>query len=166
MCIRDRVYSNTCLITAGDADGLHLAAGTATVVNCTFVNNGMNGIKWVAGAVAITNSIIWGHMTADLSGFGAGQLANVGYSAFAVPNTQHSVNGCITNNPLFVNAAMNDYRLQTKPVASLAINVGFNDLSWMTAGKDLDGQPRIRGGIIDMGAYETVPPKGTVFLLR
>lgn len=56
------VYSNTCL-AAGYADGLHLAAGMATVANCTFAYNRTSGIsgigiQYVGGTVAITNSIM------------------------------------------------------------------------------------------------------------
>ena len=54
-------------------------------------------------------------------------LLSVGYSAFAVPNTMDDVNGCTTNNPLFVNTATNDYRLQK---GSPCINRGLKQ-DWM-----------------------------------
>ena len=60
-------------------------------------------------------------------------------------------------NPLFVNNT-DDFRLQT---TSPAINAGnhalFNGLSESNAGAstDLDGNARLQGGAIDLGAYET-----------
>jgi hypothetical protein len=158
------VYSNKCL--AANADALYLAGGAATMVNCTFAYNNAVGVLYGGGAVAMTNCIVWGHTTADLNNFG-GQLANVGYSAFALPATQHGVNGCLTNDPLFVSAVSNDFRLQFKPVLSPASNRGTNGLGgWMLGYTDLDGQRRIQAGTIDMGAYEVIPPRGTLIVLR
>jgi parallel beta-helix repeat protein len=62
-----------------------------------------------------------------------------------------SGNGCITNNPQFVNAPAGNLRLQP---GSPCRNVGGN-LVWMNSSVDLDGHPRISDGIVDMGAYES-----------
>jgi hypothetical protein len=174
-CLVSRNYD-----AANAIGGLGLQAGTATVVNCTFANNGSNGVRYVAGTVAITNSIIWGHTAADLTNFPAstlGVLSNVGYSCFGKvygTNVAGNVAGvmvdnsnCITNDPLFAGAATNNFRLQIRPTPSPCINAGLNDLSWMTSGMDLDGQPRIQNGTVDMGAYENFgPSRGTLFLFR
>jgi hypothetical protein len=61
-----------------------------------------------------------------------------------------SGSGNISSDPLFVNAAAGNYRLQA---SSPCINTGTNE-SWMTGATDLDGTPRIVGGTVDMGAYE------------
>ncbi|MCW5979065.1 MAG: right-handed parallel beta-helix repeat-containing protein [Bryobacteraceae bacterium] len=53
-------------------------------------------------------------------------------------------------DPLFVNAANGDYRLS---LASPAINKGFNAAPNLPA-TDIDGNPRIQLGTVDMGAYE------------
>jgi hypothetical protein len=68
-------------------------------------------------------------------------------------------NGIVLNgDPLFVDTANGDYRLS---FCSPAINMGSNacyspdslpDLSGITT--DLDGNPRIHDGIVDLGAYE------------
>ena len=63
------------------------------------------------------------------------------------------VDNIITNNPEFVDAAFGNYRLES---FSPCIDAGTN-MSWMTGDTDLDGNPRIIGGIVDMGAYEFVP---------
>jgi hypothetical protein len=187
-CNSGTLLLRNCLVSgnydaANAIGGLNLIAGTATVVNCTFANNGTNGVRWVAGVASITNSIIWGHTLADLTNFPAstgGVLSNVGYSCFgkvygkgygdstAVMANDNPNSHCITNAPIFVNAAAGNYRLLTKPVLSPGIDAGlFYGLSgWMLGDTDLDGARRKQGPNIDMGAYETVPPKGTVILLR
>ncbi|WP_052733084.1 right-handed parallel beta-helix repeat-containing protein, partial [Hymenobacter terrenus] len=60
-------------------------------------------------------------------------------------------------NPLFNNpstARTADFTLKTSP-ASPAINAGVNDKLSPT---DLAGNPRVSGGTVDMGAYETPAP--------
>jgi autotransporter-associated beta strand protein len=169
---------------ANRTDGIFMNAGTSLVVNCTFANNNTIGLRYVGGTVAVTNSIIWGHTVADMTNFPAsvgGVLSNVAYSCFgkvhgrgfgdstAMMANDYANSRCITNNPLFVDAAAGNFRLKSTTWAtqSLGINAGFNDLSWMTYGKDLDGQPRILNATVDMGAYENaIPSKGTVLLFR
>jgi hypothetical protein len=61
--------------------------------------------------------------------------------------------GNITNAPLFVDANnWADLRLLPD---SPCIDAGNND--YVTSLTDLDGNPRIQNGIVDMGAYEFVP---------
>jgi hypothetical protein len=59
--------------------------------------------------------------------------------------------GNITNDPLFVNYAGGNLRLQSN---SPCINRGINQ-DWMAGSTDLDGNPRIRRSRVDMGAYES-----------
>lgn len=57
--------------------------------------------------------------------------------------------GNITNAPLFMDFAGRNCRLQS---ISPCVNAGTN--SSVIGDKDLDGNPRIRGGTVDMGAFE------------
>src|SRR5207244_648682 len=65
---------------------------------------------------------------------------------------------CITNSdPLFVDAAAGDFHLQTN---SPCINAGYN--GDVATGTDLDGNPRIAGGTVDIGTYEVQVPASVI----
>ena len=61
--------------------------------------------------------------------------------------------GNITNDPAFVNLTNGNFHLQA---TSRCINAGNN--SYVTNANDLDGNARIVGGTVDMGAYEYETP--------
>lgn len=61
--------------------------------------------------------------------------------------------GCFTNAPQFVNPDAGDFHLQSN---SPCINSGNNAYVFSTT--DLDGNPRIVGGTVDVGAYEYQSP--------
>ena len=65
--------------------------------------------------------------------------------------------GTITNAPLFVSLAGGDFHLQTN---SPCINSGNN--SYVTLTNDFDGNPRIRGDTVDIGAYEYQTPTSVI----
>ena len=117
-------------------------------------------IVHTAGAVGVTNCIVWGHAVADATNFPAG---SIGYSLLAIPNL-HGVNNCITNAPVLMGA--NDYRLREKP-PSPGIDVGLSGLTgWMLGDTDLAGARRLQGAAIDMGAYESSPPRGSRIIIQ
>ena len=62
-----------------------------------------------------------------------------------------SGNGNISSDPQFVDSANGNYRLK---YSSPCINTGTNQ-DWMANAVDLDGNPRIINGRVDMGAYES-----------
>ena len=128
--------------------------GDPTMYNLTIVACG-TGVRsyfsgYADGKGGLSNSIVWNCVN-SLSIEGSSTL-DVGYSdiqgAGAWPGE-----GNIMSDPLFVDPALVDYRLQA---ASPCISAGTN-MSWMAGAVDLKGHDRIIGGAVDMGAYEFAP---------
>jgi hypothetical protein len=65
--------------------------------------------------------------------------------------------GNFTNAPIFVNPLEGDFHLQSN---SPCISAGRNAI--IRTSTDLDGNPRIRGGVVDVGAYEFQNPASII----
>jgi hypothetical protein len=146
------LYGNTAYTGGG-------GAAYGVLVNCTVVSNsqtqhGYGGGGGVLGSVA-KNCIIYYNNSSNGS-------SNYYYLAF--PSTPFLTNCCtfplpssgvgnITNAPNFIDLAGGNFHLQTN---SPCINAGTN--SFTATGTDLDGNPRIVGIAVDMGAYEYQGP--------
>jgi predicted outer membrane repeat protein len=117
------------------------------VTNCTFSNNSAplgGGIYHYDCSSTVVNSILYGDSGGELYGVAT---ATVTYS-----NVQGGWpgDGNIDADPLFVNAAGRDLHLQ---LGSPCIDAGNN--AAVSTSTDPDGNPRIQGVAVDMGAYET-----------
>jgi hypothetical protein len=141
------IYSNRVLTADGFGGG-----GTSfecKLVNCTIVNNyssGDGGGIESGGDTLVLNSIVYGNVAA---GSNPNFTGSVTFSNSCCPDTTHGVAGNITDAPSFIDETSENYRLLS---VSAGINMGNN--SFVTELTDLDGNNRIVGGTVDMGAYE------------
>jgi hypothetical protein len=150
----DAVLTN-CLIVDNSATGLEPPGGgtyDCYLNNCTVMYNTNSG---VVGHGA-TNSIIYNNTVTNFSltyaEFGINLRNCCTYGTLPSSGSY----GNITNVPLFVNAG-SDFHLQSN---SPCINAGNN--AFVSIATDFDGNPRIQGGTVDMGAYEYQTPTSVI----
>jgi hypothetical protein len=164
---------NRCILM-GNSAAYGGGACACTLNNCTLTgNSGMQG----GGArdCALNNCTLTGNSATDYGGgvyFGTLNNCIVYYNTSQQDQAQANYSGasinysCTTppggvgnfdNPPLFLDPANGNLRLQSN---SPCINAGLN--AYAPAGLDLDGNLRIVGGTIDIGAYEFQSPQSAI----
>lgn len=142
-----------CLLTGNDG---YAVSGGDTLVNCTLVGN-TNGIV----DSAADNCIIYGNDTQGGANYvSEGEIGTLVLENCCTTPDPAGVNGSvgnITNQPAFVDSASGDFHLQSE---SPCINSGNN--TYIASATDLDGNPRIKGGTVDIGAYEFQTPSSVI----
>ena len=153
---------NSCLVSHNASDdGSAVYLNHSRLFNCTIVSNSSSGvyigIDWYYNSPSdVKNCISYYNKFGDI--FSDDDDVECDYCC---ANAVMKGTGNFTNNPEFIAAAQGDYRLES---FSPCIDTGTN-MSWMWTATDLDGNPRIIGGIVDMGAYEFVPEPVTIYYL-
>lgn len=141
---------NNCTLVGNSAEmGWGGAAFTSRLNNCTLVGNvarHADGKGGGAYSCTLKNSIIYYNYSAVASNYGDSTLDY----CCTTPVPTNGV-GNIDPEPLFVDIAGGNLHLQPD---SPCINAGNN--AFVTNSTDLGGNPRLSGGIVDMGAYEFV----------
>ena len=173
--ITNNTISNNTAFSNGGGVNLYYE-GTVTLTNNTISNNTADsngGGIWLwlmtnFDSADIYNNIIWNnsageegndlYIDKDLDGYYLPYVINffnndfdqsVSGTYLNLPYTLYSSN--LDNiDPLFVNTFSGDYHLQ---VGSPCINTGFND-ALQLPDTDMDGEPRIMDGVVDIGADE------------
>jgi parallel beta-helix repeat protein len=139
--------------------GVYLAGGV--LENCTIATNsaGLNGGGVFRAAGAVTNCIVYFNTALTDPNY-AGTNTAIAYSCTTplVTNT-----GNIAADPLFMNAATNNFRLRKD---SPCIDKGLVNPAWMAGATDLAGEPRLANKSVDMGAYETRISAGSLVVVR
>ena len=155
----------------------------STLINCTMIGNAANGVlPWEGSGGGVTdctvyNSTLIGNFAAGSGGgaFHEGPFGCILNNCIIYYNTGGDCDGgtlnycCttmlpvsgagnFTNAPLFVDTNnWSNLRLESK---SPCINAGLN--AYVVGATDLDGNPRISGGTVDLGAYEFQNPASTI----
>ncbi|HEX4264700.1 MAG TPA: choice-of-anchor Q domain-containing protein [Verrucomicrobiae bacterium] len=150
-CWRSTLYN--CILT-GNQGGDGGGAYQSYLYNCTVTGNSAVYGGGVDSCI-VMNSIVYNNTTSWMGpNYYATQFdgpMTLNYCCTApLPTTGV---GNISVDPLFVNAGSGDIHLQS---GSLCINSGYN--TYVNTNVDYDNNPRIRGGTVDIGAYEFQTP--------
>jgi len=146
---------NNCIITGNSATYAGAVVGSA-LTNCTLVGNIGAGIYIGEGGggadySTLNNCIIYYNSLPAQPDYNDNTLT------YCCTMPDPGGVGNITNAPLIVNWVGGDFHLQSN---SPCINAGNN--ACVAATTDLDGNPRIKGGTVDMGAYEYQTPTSVI----
>lgn len=150
---------------AGCTDGIAVNDGAPTIVNDTIANNA-HGLYGFTGSPMLANTIITSNATGvfvDPDGAATPALSHcctfgngVNFSGMSDP-TGTSAN--IGTDPLLASIIYGDLHLQP---GSPCIGSGDDAVAPQPGSRDIDGQGRVYGGHIDIGADESVGTSHTV----
>jgi hypothetical protein len=151
---------NNCVLSSNSASGFGGGFGGGvdgcTLYNCTLTGNSATqygGGAWGESYAHTLNNCI-AYFNSAPSG---ANYANADLNYCCTTPLPPSGMGNLTAAPLFVDYIGGNLRLQS---SSPCINAGNN--SYFTNAADLDGNSRISGGIVDIGAYEFQWPLLTI----
>ena len=126
-------------------------AYVSTLVNCTVVRNTAyddGGLGGAGGGGIASGSLLNSIIVQNTAPYGTPNYWGGGM-AYCCTSPHPGGVGNIADDPVFVDYAGGNYRLQTN---SPCINAGTNGPP--DASVDLDGRPRVVDGVVDMGTYE------------
>ncbi len=138
---------NNCAVIGNRATNSGGGVYSGSLHNCTVAANSAAVNGGASGCSAI-NSILYFNEAATNPNYGRSEFGSTLSYCCTTPKPASGA-GNITNAPQFVDFAGGDLRLQSN---SPCINAGLN--SGAPGPMDLDCNPRIVSGTIDMGAYE------------
>lgn len=141
-----------CLVSGNSAQTSGGGADNSTLVNCTVVNNQASISGGGVSSGTLNNCIVYYNSAPTNANFDNATL----FDCCTSPDAGSGA-GNFTNDPAFVNLAGGDFHLQS---SSPSINSGNN--AYVITSTDLDGNPRIRGGTVDIGAYEFQNPDSII----
>jgi predicted outer membrane repeat protein len=170
---------SNCIFADNSASATGSAAynftGTMTIINSTLVNNsaGRSGgatiFAGIESKTTIANSILWDNHSQEgteiwLSGDHYASAASISHCDIrGGRGAVHSSEGCkltwgdgnIDADPLFAGTNTGDYHVLPP---SPCIDAGDNSVVDEGA-TDFAGRERVLGGVVDIGAYEFIPPR-------
>ncbi len=164
--VTNNVAVTDCLIAQNSNNGVVFFGGGNTLTNTTVTGHAGYGVAVYVGTSTVANSILWGDVLGEVF-LGAASL-NVSYSD--VQGGGFFGPGNINANPHFVNPGAGNWQLGS---SSPAVDSANNAAVPPGVTTDLAGQPRFFDDpdvadtgsgtppIVDMGAYERIPPPPT-----
>ena len=142
-----------CVLAANAAANMGGGAMSATLINCTVVSNSAGSSAGGSRGSLMRNCIVYYNAAPTGPEF----APDAPHTFLCTTTLPSGGGGSFTNAPLFVDQANGNFRLQAN---SPCINAGLND--YVNNSTDLDGNPRISGGTVDVGAYEFQNPASTI----
>jgi hypothetical protein len=135
-------------VSTGEGGAVYAVGGQVILANCTIADNsasaGAGGVFSSAADLTVSSSILWGNSNGQLVGDAAAAYCDIqgGYAGV----------GNLDQDPVFADPGAGDYHL---PRRSPCVNAG--DPAYVAPGgeTDIDGELRVQGGFVDMGADET-----------
>ena len=160
--------TNYCCVFSGNAGTQGGALSGGVAANCLIISNTAATYGGGACQGRLYNCTVVGNSATNYGGGVSGStvynsILHRNWAPYA-PNYygDSSLVSCYAYNsgygdPWFVNLAAGNFRLQAN---SPCINAGNN--AYVTNSADLDGNPRVMGGNVDLGAYEFPNPVSTI----
>ena len=144
----DNCWLNNCIVFNNTTPGNGGGACGCTVNNCVVVGNYAGNAYGGAGFCTVSSSIVVSNASPSGPNYGGSLLDH----CCTTPMPDSGL-GNITNDPAFINFAGGNYRLQAN---SPCINGGNNLV--ITNNTDYDGNVRVVGWTVDIGAFEFQSP--------
>ena len=154
---------------------IYLDDASAKAVNCTIVNNieesgvggGFVGVYVNNASASVVNCVVYGNGGTASKEWGNKNAARFYSCAFASNAAFTGANSTVKDltDAAFKNYANGNYRPKRN---GALFNAGDNDRysSYGTSEKDLGGNRRIQGNVIDIGCWESSADTGTIYIIH